>query len=133
MEALASIAATKEQCCKDIAHFNMEFRELQRIYSHETKLKAFMAVKLVDRYEYEEQARKDKAIKEKSRAKAKGESFESYEVAYMRLLKLTENGDIDRLVDEFTKKEKKNFAAFSYITELNDDNERLQKRIQSVQ
>ncbi|KAH0625658.1 hypothetical protein JD844_015252 [Phrynosoma platyrhinos] len=73
------------------------------------------------------------ALKEKTRAKTKGESFESYEVAYMRLLKLTENGDIDRLVDEFIKKEKKNFAAFSYITELNDDNERLQKKIQDVQ
>ncbi|XP_060640758.2 coiled-coil domain-containing protein 63-like [Anolis sagrei] len=133
MEALASISATREQCCKDIAQFNTEFRELQRIYNHEMKLKSFISMKLMDRSEFEEQARKEEALKQKTRAKSKGESFESYEVAYLRLLKLTENGDINRLAKEFAEKEKKNFAAFSYITELNDDNERLLKRIQSVQ
>ncbi|XP_062822656.1 coiled-coil domain-containing protein 63-like isoform X2 [Anolis carolinensis] len=133
VEALASIAATREQCNKDIAQFNVEFRELQRVYDNEMNLKAFVSMKLMDRSEFEEQARKEEALKQKTRAKSKGGSFESYEVAYLRLLKLTENGDIDRLAKEFAEKEKKNFAAFSYVTELNDDNERLLKRIQSVQ
>lgn len=73
------------------------------------------------------------ALKAKKRAKTKGESFESYEVAYMRLLKLTENGDIDQLVEDFVEKEEKNFAYFSYVTELNNDMERLQKRIEDIQ
>uniref|UniRef100_A0ACB8G0T1 Uncharacterized protein n=1 Tax=Sphaerodactylus townsendi TaxID=933632 RepID=A0ACB8G0T1_9SAUR len=51
----------------------------------------------------------------------------------MRLLKLTENGDIDRLVEEFIEKEEKNFAYFSYVTELNNDMERLQKRIEDIE
>lgn len=73
------------------------------------------------------------ALKAKKRAKSKGESFESYEVAYMRLLKLTENGDIGQLVEDFLEKEEKNFAYFSYVTELNNDMERLQKRIEVIQ
>lgn len=73
------------------------------------------------------------AIKASKRAKTKGESFESYEVAYMRLLKLTEHGDIDQLVEDFIEKEERNFAYFSYVTELNNDMERLQKRIEDVQ
>ncbi|XP_033012705.1 coiled-coil domain-containing protein 63 [Lacerta agilis] len=133
VEALARISAMKERRCKDIAQFNIEFRELERIYNHETKLKAFMLIKLVDRSEFEEQAKKEEALKAKKRAKSKGESFESYEVAYMRLLKLTENGDIDLLVEEFIEKEEKNFAYFSYVTELNNDMERLQKRIEDIQ
>ncbi|XP_061459293.1 coiled-coil domain-containing protein 63 [Rhineura floridana] len=133
VEALARISAMKERRCKDIAQFNIEFRELERIYNHETKLKAFMFIKLVDRSEFEEQAQKEEALKARKRAKTKGESFESYEVAYMRLLKLTENGDIDQLVEDFIEKEEKNFAYFSYVTELNNDMERLQKRIEDIQ
>ncbi|XP_077163821.1 coiled-coil domain-containing protein 63 [Paroedura picta] len=133
VEALARISAMKERRCKDIAQYNIEFRELERVYNHETKLKAFMFIKLVDRSEFEEQAKKEEALKARKRAKTKGESFESYEVAYMRLLKLTENGDIDRLVEDFVEKEEKNFAYFSYVTELNNDMERLQKRIEDIQ
>ncbi|XP_053136253.1 coiled-coil domain-containing protein 63 [Hemicordylus capensis] len=133
VEALARISAMKERRCKDIAQFNIEFRELERIYNHETKLKAFMLIKLVDRSEYEEEAKKEEAAKARKRAKTKGESFESYEVAYMRLLKLTENGDIDQLVEDFIAKEEKNFAYFSYVTELNNDMERLQKRTEEIQ
>ncbi|XP_060547919.1 coiled-coil domain-containing protein 63 isoform X2 [Pantherophis guttatus] len=133
VEALARISAMNERRSKDIAQFNIEFRELERIYNHETKLKAFMLIKLVDRSEIEEQAKKDEALKAKKRAKSKGESFESYEVAYMRLMKLTENGDIGQLVEDYLEKEGKNFAYFSYVTELNNDMERLQKRIEEVQ
>ncbi|KAJ7309814.1 hypothetical protein JRQ81_007884 [Phrynocephalus forsythii] len=133
VESLARIAAMKERRCKDIAQFNIEYRELERIYNHETKLKAFMYIKLVDRSEIEEEAKKKEALKASKRAKSKGESFESYEVAYMRLMKLTENGNIDGLVEDFVEKEEKNFAFFSYVTELNNDMERLQKRIEEVQ
>ncbi|XP_015670911.1 coiled-coil domain-containing protein 63 [Protobothrops mucrosquamatus] len=133
VEALARISAMNERRSKDIAQFNIEFRELERIYNHETKLKAFMLIKLVDRSEIEEQAKKEEALKARKRAKSKGESFESYEVAYMRLLKLTENGNIGQLVEDFLEKEEKNFAYFSYVTELNNDMERLQKRIEVVQ
>lgn len=48
----------KERRCKDIAQFNIEYRELERIYNHETKLKAFMYIKLIDRSEIEEEAKK---------------------------------------------------------------------------
>ncbi|ETE71606.1 Coiled-coil domain-containing protein 63, partial [Ophiophagus hannah] len=110
-----------------------KMENLERIYNHETKLKAFMLIKLVDRSEIEEQAKKEEEVKARKRAKSKGESFESYEVAYMRLLKLTENGDIGQLVEDYLEKEGKNFAYFSYVTELNNDMERLQKRIEVVQ
>lgn len=74
------------------------------------------------------------ALKTAQRMKrSQGESFESREVTYKRLLELAENGNIDQLVDGFIEKEGKNFAYFSYATELNSEMEKLQQRIKNLQ
>lgn len=74
------------------------------------------------------------ALKAAQRAKrSQGESFESREVAYKRLLELAEDGDIDRLLNGFIEKEEKNFACFSYATELNNEMEKMQQRIKDLQ
>ena len=73
-------------------------------------------------------------VKSKKRGKkSKGESFESYEVAHLRLLKLTENGDLNQLTEDFLAKEEKNFARFTYVTELNNDMETMHKKTQRIQ
>jgi hypothetical protein len=64
---------------------------------------------------------------------SKGESFESYEVAHLRLLRLTKNGDLNQLIEDFMAKEEKNFARFTYVTELNNDMETMQKKTQRIQ
>ncbi|XP_012878543.1 PREDICTED: coiled-coil domain-containing protein 63 [Dipodomys ordii] len=64
---------------------------------------------------------------------SKGESFESYEVAHLRLLKFTSNGDLNQLIEDFMAKEEKNFARFTYLTELNNDMEMVQKKTQQIQ
>ena len=65
--------------------------------------------------------------------KSKGESFESYEVAHLRLLKLTKTGNLNQLIEEFLAKEEKNFARFTYVTELNNDMEMMHKKIERIQ
>ncbi|EDL19703.1 coiled-coil domain containing 63, partial [Mus musculus] len=65
--------------------------------------------------------------------KGKGESFASYEVAHLRLLKLAENGDLNQLTEDFLAKEEKNFARFTYVTELNNDMETMHKKTQRIQ
>lgn len=74
------------------------------------------------------------AVKSKKHGKKrKGESFESYEVAHLRLLKLAENGDLNQLTEDFLAKEEKNFARFTYVTELNNDMETMHKKTQRIQ
>lgn len=74
------------------------------------------------------------AVKSKKLGKKrKGESFESYEVAHLRLLKLAENGDLNQLTEDFLAKEEKNFARFTYVTELNNDMETMHKKTQRIQ
>lgn len=54
-------------------------------------------------------------------------------MAHLRLLKLTENGDVNQLIEEFLAKEEKNFARFTYVTELNNDMETMQKKTEKIQ
>lgn len=69
----------------------------------------------------------------KHRKKGKGESFESYEVAHLRLLKLAKNDNLNQLIEEFLAKEEKNFARFTYVTELNNDMEMMHKKSKKIQ
>nr|XP_012637793.1 coiled-coil domain-containing protein 63 [Microcebus murinus]XP_012637794.1 coiled-coil domain-containing protein 63 [Microcebus murinus] len=134
LEAMARMAAMKDRQQKDISQYNLEIRELERLYAHETKLKSFLLCKLNDRTEFEEQSKKEEALKAKKRGKkSKGESFESYEVAHLRLMKLVESGNLNQLIEEFLAKEEKNFARFTYVTELNNDMEMMHKKTQSIQ
>ncbi|NWQ96188.1 CCD63 protein, partial [Burhinus bistriatus] len=134
MEDLARISAMNERNSKDTVQYNVELQERERVLDQETKLKTFTLTKFTDRSELEEQAKKKKALKAAQRAKqSQGESFESQEVAYRRLLELAEDGNIDRLVNGFIEKEEKNFACFSYATELNNEMEKMQQRIKDLQ
>ncbi|KAM6166397.1 coiled-coil domain-containing protein 63 [Erethizon dorsatum] len=134
LEAMARMAAMKDRQQKDISQYNLEIRELERLYAHESKLKSFLLVKLNDRTEFEEQAKREEALKAKKHGKKnKGTSFESYEVAHLRLLKLAEDGNLNHLIEDFLAKEEKNFAHFTYVTELNNDMEMMQKETQRIQ
>ncbi|NWT43848.1 CCD63 protein, partial [Rissa tridactyla] len=134
MEALARFSAMNERHSKDTVQYNVELQERERVLDQETKLKSFTLTRFTDRSELEEQAKKKKALKAAQRAKqSQGESFESREVAYKRLLELAEDGDIDRLLNGFIEKEEKNFACFSYATELNNEMEKMQQKIKNLQ
>ncbi|NXI97833.1 CCD63 protein, partial [Psophia crepitans] len=134
VEALARISAMNERHDNDTVQYNVELQERERALEQETKLKTFMLAKFTDRSELEEQAKKKKALKAAQRAKqSQGESFESQVVTYKRLLELAEDGNIDRLVHDFTEKEEKNFACFSYVTELNNEMEKMQWKIKDLQ
>ncbi|NXW39964.1 CCD63 protein, partial [Nyctiprogne leucopyga] len=134
MEALARISAMNERHSKDTILYNVELQERGRVLDQETRLKTFMLTKYADRSEVEKEAKKKKALKAAQRGKrSQGESFESREVAYKRLLELAEDGDINRLLNGFIEKEGKNFACFSYATELNNEMEMIQQRIKDVQ
>lgn len=54
-------------------------------------------------------------------------------MAHLRLLKLTESGNLNQLIEEFLAKEDKNFARFTYVTELNNDMEMMHKKTQKIQ
>lgn len=54
-------------------------------------------------------------------------------MAHLRLLKLAENGDLNKLIEDFLAREEKNFARFTYVTELSNDVEMMHKKTQEIQ
>lgn len=54
-------------------------------------------------------------------------------MAYLRLLKLTKNGNLDQLVNNFLAREERNFARFMYVAELNNEMEMMRKKVEKIQ
>ena len=75
-------------------------------------------------------------ITEEQEARRKRESqtdtVESYEEAYKRICTIVGEDDMNILVDEFIKKEDRNFALFNYVNEQNDHKEALTEQIHEV-
>ncbi|XP_004611230.2 coiled-coil domain-containing protein 63 [Sorex araneus] len=135
LEAGARMAAMQERQEKDVAQHSLEIRELERVHEHEARLKDFLLIKLSDRLAFQEEARKDEALKVKKRGKQQRhrESYESYEVAHLRLMKLAEDGNLTKLISDFLLREEANFARFTYIMELNSNMETMQTKIKKIQ
>ncbi|XP_065548848.1 coiled-coil domain-containing protein 63-like isoform X1 [Lathamus discolor] len=133
-EAQTRIAAMIERHRADIAQYHIEMQEQEHMLARESKLKAFTLARFTDRSELEEQAKKKRDLKAAQRAKkSQGECFETRKVAYKRLLELAEDGNVDQLLNSFIEKEQKRFACFLYASELNDDVQKLQRKIKEVQ
>ncbi|KAI5251878.1 Coiled-Coil Domain-Containing Protein 63 [Manis pentadactyla] len=130
---MTRMVAMKYRQQEDISQYNLKIQELEHL-AHETKLKSFLLIKLNDRMEFKEQAKKEEALKaKKHRKKNKGENFESYEVALLQLLKPTENGNLNQPIEELLAKEEKNLALFTYVTEFNSDMEIMHKKTEKIQ
>ncbi|XP_028621794.1 coiled-coil domain-containing protein 63 [Grammomys surdaster] len=115
------------------AAYDHVYQQLQRRLQMQKKT---MNIAIEQSAQAYEQSHKHDAAAVKSKKhgkKRKGESFESYEVAHLRLLKLAENGDLNQLTEDFLAKEEKNFARFTYVTELNNDMETMHKKTQRIQ
>ncbi|NWR75550.1 CCD63 protein, partial [Centropus unirufus] len=133
-DGLARISALKEMRRKELFQYNIELQRRNRALERDTKVKNFMIIKSTDRSELEERAKKKKALKAAQRAKRnQGESFENLEVAYMRMLELAENGNIDQMLENFIKREQKDFSCFNYATEMNIEMEKMQQRAKDLQ
>ena len=60
------------------------------------------------------------------------DSVETYEEAYERIKAITEEEDMDLIVERFIEVEDRNFALFNFVNEQNNDIETLQDQIQGV-
>ena len=58
--------------------------------------------------------------------------METYEEAYERIKAITEEEDMDLIVERFVEVEDRNFALFNFVNEQNNEIETLQDQIQQV-
>nr|CAB3228649.1 CiAxp66.0 axonemal p66.0 [Phallusia mammillata] len=132
-DAQAKMMALKERNEKDLAQYNMEYKELMRIIDHDAKLKAFMNMKSQERSELEEEeAAKRRAGEEDKAERTAEETMETYQKAFEQIQEVTGEDDIHLLVNRFIETEDKNFALFNYVNELNNDLEVIAEEIAEI-
>ncbi|XP_051490279.1 coiled-coil domain-containing protein 63 [Apus apus] len=130
METLAEMSALEEKHSKE----RVRLLERQRVFESMNSLRSFMVTKRRDRSQLEKEAQKRRAFKAAQRERlSRGESWESREAVHRYLLELSENGNIEEELNRCVEKLEKEFACLSYSTELNEDVEKLQLRIEALQ
>ncbi|XP_027024734.2 coiled-coil domain-containing protein 114 isoform X1 [Tachysurus fulvidraco] len=131
MEAQTKMTMMKEKAVKDLAQYNAEIKELERLIAHEQRLKDFMTTKcnestgldnvLSHKHEIKEQQRNDSEV-----------AAETLEEVFQRIKKVTGEDDLEMLVTKFIQAEDRNFALFNYVNEQNTNAETLKDEIRQI-
>ncbi|XP_051495275.1 coiled-coil domain-containing protein 63-like [Apus apus] len=130
METLAEMSALEEKHRKE----HVRLLKRQRVFESMKSLRSFMETKRRDRSQLEKEAQKRRAFKAAQQERlSRGESWESREAVHRYLLELSENGNIEEELNRCVEKLEKEFSCLSYSTELNENVEKLQLRIEALQ
>ena len=78
------------------------------------------------------QWKEKQALEAEQKRQAQEESVNAYEAAFERIKKMTDEPDLEKLVERFIEKEDANFALFNYVNEQNNRIERIQEQILAV-
>ncbi|NXC89573.1 CCD63 protein, partial [Cercotrichas coryphoeus] len=133
MEDLGRISDIRGVRYRETIQYNIRLLERKCVLHQETRLKNFFLAKCTDLSALKEEARKREGIRGGFAAeRAKRSQKESYEVAYKRLLELSD-GNIDDFLEDFLEKDRRFFILFGYAIRLNVRNEGLRQRIQEIQ
>ncbi|NWU35690.1 CCD63 protein, partial [Hylia prasina] len=133
MEDLGRISDIRDVRNRETIQYNIRLLERKCALHQETRLKNFFLSKCTDLSQLKEQAKQREGIRgEFAAERAKLSQKESYEVAYRRLLELSD-GDIDDFLEDFIEKDRRFFILFGYAVRLNVRNDGLQQRIQAIE
>ncbi|NXS34608.1 CCD63 protein, partial [Pomatostomus ruficeps] len=135
MEDLGRISDIRDVRYRETIQYNIRLLERKCALHQETRLKNFFLAKCTDLSELKEQAKEREGTRGEpfeAAERAKRSQKESYEVAYKRLLELSD-GNIDDFLEDFLETDRRFFILFSYAIRLNVRIEGLRQRIQEIQ
>ncbi|NXU19183.1 CCD63 protein, partial [Pardalotus punctatus] len=133
MDNLMQVSDIRELRYRETIQYDIRVLERKCALHQETRLKNFFLAKSTDLSNLKEQARAREGIRgERAAERAEESQKESYEVAYRRLLELTD-GNINDFLEDFLEKDRRFFILFGYAIKLNARNEGLKQRIQEIQ
>ncbi|NWR08695.1 CCD63 protein, partial [Paradoxornis webbianus] len=131
MEDLGRISDIRDVRNRETIQYNIRLLERKCALHQETRLKNFFLAKCADLSQLKERAKQREGIRGEFE-RAKLSQKESYEVAYRRLLELSD-GDIDEFLENFIERDRRFFILFGYAIRLNVRNEGLMQRIQAIE
>ncbi|XP_071351437.1 coiled-coil domain-containing protein 114 [Trachinotus anak] len=137
VEAQSKMTMMKEKAVKDLAQYNAEMKELERVIAHECSLKEFMSTKCSERSGQDEGHetghRQLSEVKEQRRTDSGEESLDALEEVFERIQAVTGENNLDMLVTRFIQVEDRNFALFNFVNEQNNEAEALRDQISQIQ
>lgn len=133
-EAHARLSQLQDKAKKDLALYELESKELNRILEHDRKVNDFITIKLQERTLTEEalKAKEKHADKEHKRPDPDEELVDSYNRAFEKILELPGMTNLEDVVTNYIAGEERNFAEFNYVNEQNDQKERLWEQIDEL-
>ncbi|CAD5119005.1 DgyrCDS7660 [Dimorphilus gyrociliatus] len=129
-EYRVKIAALKERFEKDRYNHETELKDLQRIILHDEKMKNFMLTKNNDRESLKsiEEAKRKIQTAESEPMKNERELIQSYEDAFEQIRAVTNEDEIEVVIENYRGYEEKNFALFKLVEELHSEIEMLRQQ-----
>ncbi|XP_026202812.1 coiled-coil domain-containing protein 114 isoform X1 [Anabas testudineus] len=137
VEAQSKMTMMREKAVKDLAQYNVEMKELERVIAHECNLKDFMTTKCSERSgqddSHEMGHRRMSMANEPKRMDSGEESLDALEEVFERIQTVTGEDNLDMLVTRFIQVEDRNFALFNFVNEQNNEAEALKDQINQIQ
>ncbi|XP_078103604.1 coiled-coil domain-containing protein 114 [Sander vitreus] len=135
VEAQSKMTMMREKAVKDLAQYNTEMKELERVIAHECNLKEFMTTKCRERSGQDDghDMRQLSELKEQRRMDSGEESLDALEEVFQRIQTVTGEDNLDMLVTRFIQVEDRNFALFNFVNEQNNEAEALRDHISQIQ
>ncbi|XP_029007956.1 coiled-coil domain-containing protein 114 [Betta splendens] len=137
VEAQSKMTMVREKAIKDLAQYNAEMKELERVIEHECNLKDFMTIKCSEKSgqddSHEAGHRRLSLVNEQKRMDSRQESLDALEEVFERIQTVTGEDNLDMLVTRFIQAEDRNFALFNFVNEQNNKAEALKDQISQIQ
>ncbi|KAM7402314.1 hypothetical protein PAMP_017561 [Pampus punctatissimus] len=136
VEAQSKMTMMREKAVKDLAQYNAEMKELERVIAHECILKEFMTTKCSERACLDDGQemghRQLSELREQRRTDSGEESLDALEEVFERIQTVTGEDNLDMLVTRFIQVEDRNFALFNFVNEQNNEAEALRDQISQI-
>ncbi|KAK9528827.1 hypothetical protein VZT92_012966 [Zoarces viviparus] len=135
LEAQSKLTMMREKAVKDLAQYNTEMKELERVIAQEFSLKEFMTTKCSERSGQDEghEMGHKQQMKEQRRMDSGEESLDALEEVFERIQAVAGEDNLDMLVSRFIQAEDQNFALFNFVNEQNNEAEALRDQISKTQ
>ncbi|KAG6457864.1 coiled-coil domain-containing protein 63 [Manduca sexta] len=128
-EWCAKLEALKEKAAIDYRKHCLEVRELQRQLDHSMKLEEFLRTKGTVRLtaaDAKAEAKRLEQQEEEMRA------YNNYANILDAIKEFAGEDDVDKLIQEFTRREEENYALFNYINEVNTELKNLSDNVKML-
>jgi len=133
-EAEQKMATLQDRNQKDLAQYNMEYKELMRQLDHDTALKKFLLDKAQERWELAESCANERKKNFEAKSERQAEkTLKEYLDAFRAIKTITGEDQNEKLVERFIQMEDQNFAMFTYVNEINNQLERKNDEIRMLE